>query len=64
MPTRPCPECQTPNPRRLDFVNSYLHVDVYLCLACGHAWHTPKGTPDGPIADVTVDRLDRPTDDA
>jgi len=42
VPIRPCPQCDSLTPRRLDGASQAAYVWYYRCDACGHAWSVSK----------------------
>ena len=38
MPVQPCPACNRPTPRLLDFTSQLASVNYYQCDWCTHIW--------------------------
>lgn len=37
-----CPHCLSPAPRLLAGISSFVKVDYFRCIACGHIWTVRK----------------------
>ena len=42
MPVQPCPACNRPTPRLLDFTSQLASVNYYQCDWCTHIWTASK----------------------
>jgi hypothetical protein len=45
MPILPCPQCQNPTARMLDFPSKGAMVWYYRCQNCAHVWTIDKKDP-------------------